>query len=329
VTDAGASSESGRPARPRTIFLGSGRFALPILNALIESPAVDLIGVVTRAPRPAGRGGMMRPSPVGVIARSKWLALLTPWRLRDEESVAEALALQPELLVLADYGQVVPAQLVESPVHGALNVHPSLLPRYRGASPIPAAILAGDDHTGVSIIRMDRGVDTGPIVAQERVELTGSELAPELVDRLAGVGAALLGRTLEPWISGRLSARPQDEGGASLTRPLRRHHGFLDPTHSAAELARQVRGYQPWPGSFIQADGGRIIVWAASAVEGAQDDEPGTLVADGDGLSLVVSDGVLRLQTVQPAGGRRMSSAELRRGRPGLVGSRVGRSAIG
>jgi methionyl-tRNA formyltransferase len=271
---------------------------------------------------------MLRPSPVGVVARSKWLSLLTPRRLRDEDAIADVRALRPELLVLADYGQLVPSEILTLPVHGALNVHPSLLPRYRGASPIPAAILAGDDEAGVTIIRMDEGIDTGPIVAQERVALSGDELAPQLVDRLATVGAALLGRSLEPWVSGQLEARPQGEAGASLTRPLRRHHGLLDHARSAAELARQVRGYQPWPGSFVQVEGSRLIVWGATAVEKDDRAEPGTLVAHDGGLALVVSDGALRLDMVQPAGGRRMSGAELRRGRPGLVGSRVGESAL-
>jgi methionyl-tRNA formyltransferase len=362
--------------RPRTVFLGSGRFGIPALNALAEHPAIQLVGVVTRPPRPAGRGGLLRPSAVGNVARSKWLALLEPRRLRDEDSVAQVASLRPELLVLADYGQLVPTELLSLPAHGALNVHPSLLPRHRGASPIPAAILQGDRESGVTIIRMDQGIDSGPIVAQERVALSGHETAPQLVDRLSALGADLLARSLEPWVAGKLAARPQDEAAASMTRPLRREHGRLDPGRTAAELERQVRAYQPWPGSFVQADGGRVIVWAATAIAGrgaealdstrpsdSTGDPPsdstgeppsdstgeppsdstgpqpdstgqpgpdsiGTLVAFDDSLGLVVADGILRLDQVQPAGGRRMSGAELLRGRPGLVGSRVSAGAI-
>jgi methionyl-tRNA formyltransferase len=355
-------SEPGEQhTRPRTVFLGSGRFGIPALNALADHPAIQLVGVVTRPPRPAGRGGLLRPSAVGNVARSKWLALLEPRRLRDEDAVAQVASLRPDLLVLADYGQLVPSELLSLPAHGALNVHPSLLPRHRGASPIPAAILQGDRESGVTIIRMDQGIDSGPIVAQERVALSGDETAPQLVDRLSALGADLLARSLEPWVAGRLTTRAQDEAAASMTRPLRREHGRLDPARAAAELERQVRAYQPWPGSFVQADGGRVIVWAATAI-GGRGGEPadsprpanstgeplsdstgplqpdsaahpgpdsiGTLVAHDASLGLVVADGILRLDQVQPAGGRRMSGAELIRGRPGLVGSRVGAGAI-
>lgn len=319
-------TEPGRqPARPRTIFIGSGRFAIPSLNMLLQHPAIELVGVVTRAPRPAGRGGLLRPSAVGNVARSKWLSLLEPRRLRDEDAIAQVRALRPELLVLADYGQLVPAELLALPPHGALNVHPSLLPRHRGASPIPAAILAADRETGVTIIRMDEGIDSGPIVAQERIDVAGDETAPQLVERLSNLGADLLGRSLRPWISGAITPRPQEEANATLTRPLRREHGRIDPSRTVAEIARQVRAYQPWPGSFLQTDGGRLIVWAAAPLSTDRPGDPtGTLMADDGGLALVAADGLLRLDQVQPAGGRRMSGAELRRGRPALVGSRVG-----
>lgn len=350
-----------QPTRPRTIFLGSGRFGIPTLNALANHPAVELVGVVTRPPRPAGRGGLLRPSAVGNVARAKWVALIEPRRLRDEDAVAQVASLRPELLVLADYGQLVPSELLALPRHGALNVHPSLLPRHRGASPIPATILEGDRESGVTIIRMNEGIDTGPIVAQERIALSGDETAPQLADRLSALGAELLARSLDPWLAGSLNTRPQDEAGASMTRQLRREHGRLEPTRTAAELERQVRAYQPWPGSFVQVEGGRVIVWAATAIADAvpgahvfpkpsdstgggqpdstgqpdwtgggqpQADAVGTLVAHDDSIALVVADGLLRLDQVQPAGGRRMSGADLRRGRPGLIGSRVRAGAI-
>jgi methionyl-tRNA formyltransferase len=319
-------TDSGRqPHRPRTVFIGSGRFGIPSLNALLEQPDIELVGVVTRAPRPAGRGGLLRPSAVGNVARSKWLSLLEPRRLRDEDAIAQIRALQPELLVLADYGQLVPAELLTLPAHGALNVHPSLLPRHRGASPIPGAILADDRETGVTIIRMDEGIDSGAIVAQERVQLTGEETAPQLVERLSSLGADLLSRSLGPWISGSITPQPQDEAAATLTRPLRREHGRIDPGRPGVDIARQIRAYQPWPGSFLQTEGGRLIVWAATPVpaEASDDADVGRLVADDGGVALVVADGTLRLDQVQPAGGRRMSGQELRRGRPALMGTRV------
>jgi methionyl-tRNA formyltransferase len=249
--------------------------------------------------------------------------ILTPARLRTPESVAAVLALDPEMLVLADYGQIVPEDLLDLP-HGALNLHPSLLPRHRGATPIPAAILAGDDETGVTLMRMDTGLDTGPIVAQSYRPLDRTETAPELESVLSNDAANLLSSTLGPWLSGEIVPTPQPADGVSLTRPLRREDGRLDPTRTAAELERQVRAYRPWPGSFVETDVvGRLIVEDATVAASGSDDRVGMLVADGDGLALATSDGRLRLGRVRAAGRKPMTAAELRRGAPGLVGSVV------
>ena len=269
--------------------------------------------------RPAGRRGRLRPSPVGdAAAQLGMVPILTPERLRAPAAIAEVLALDPELIVLADYGQIVPGALLDLPF-GALNLHPSALPRHRGASPIPATILAGDERTAVALMRMDAGLDTGPLVAVELVPLLGDETAPDLEQRLAQVGADLLLRSLGPWLRGELPARPQAAEGASLAKPLRRADGRLDPTTPAETLERQVRAFQPWPGSWFEAGDQRVTVRAAHVLPG-RGDEQGLLVPAGDGLGLVTSDGVLELVDVQPAGGRRMSGAELVRGRPGLLG---------
>ena len=314
-------------APARTVFLGSGAFAVPILEALAAHPGVELTAVITAPARPAGRGGATQPSPVGASAAARGTLTLTPARLRDPATLDEIRALAPELLVLADFGRLVPAPLLDLPRHGALNLHPSLLPRYRGATPIPAAILAGDRETGVTLMRMDEGLDTGPILAQVRVPLTGDETAPELEARLSSLAAELLGDTLPAWLRGEVDVRPQDPTAATLTRPLRREDGALDPRRPARKLERQVRAYQPWPGSYLDTDAGRIIAWRAEvfgAPESAPKEEsPGQLVAVDDGLALSTQDGLLHLLEVQPAGGRRMSGAELLRGRPNLIGSRV------
>ena len=304
---------SGRPAgdRVRTVFLGSGAFAVPSLQALSEHPAVDLVGVVTAPPRPAGRKLRLEPSPV---QRAGIEPVLTPARLREAESVAAVLALGPGLLVLADYGQIVPAALLDL-TFGALNLHPSLLPRHRGASPIPATIMAGDDETGVTLMRMDRGLDTGPIVAVERVPLLGTETAPDLEVRLSAVAAALLDRSLEPWIDGELTARSQSDDGATLTRPLRREDGRLDALLPAANLERRVRAYLPWPGTFLEADGERLVVVAASVGPSSPGDVPGRLVRQGDRPALTTADGRLVLDAVTPPGRRPMSGADWLRGR--------------
>lgn len=321
----------------RTVFLGSGTFALPALERLIASERTSLVAAVTAPPRPFGRRGDVRPTPVGARAREAGIDVLTPARLRDDDVIGSLRALEPQLIVLADYGRLVPQRVLDLPAHGALNLHPSLLPRHRGASPVPAAILAGDVETGVTLMRMDAGLDTGPIVAQARWPLRGDERAPQLEADLATLGAELLDAHLPGWLSGTLEATPQPEDGATLTRPLRRRDGLLDPTRPASELARQVRAYEPWPGTYLETPDGRLIIWRAEAVDGevtsaarergmedaaAAAGRPGELEPDGDGIALRTAAGRLRLLEVQPAGRRRMSGAELRRGMRGGASSR-------
>jgi methionyl-tRNA formyltransferase len=302
----------------RTVFLGSGGFGRESLGRLVDHPDVQLVGIVSAPPRPAGRG--QRPTSSVIAGAADELGLgpiLTPERIRAPESIAAILELEPDLLVLADYGQIVPEGLLDVR-HGALNVHPSLLPRHRGATPIPATILAGDTETGVSLMRMDAGLDAGPIVDQMRISLDGTETTPSLEGVLAVVAGDLIERNLGPWVRGEVRAQPQRQDGATLTRPLRREDGRLDPARSAADLERQVRAYQPWPGSFVDTPSGRIVVWSARAEgsggPGAGAFDEGGLGVDGERLGLI---------EVQPAGGKRMTWADFIRGRPSIVGSRV------
>jgi methionyl-tRNA formyltransferase len=304
--------------RARTVFIGSGGFGRESLWRLAEHPDVELVGVVTAPPRAAGRGGRTTVTPIHEAARHiEVRPILTPERLREAAAVAEILALEPELVVLADYGQIVPSALLELR-YGALNLHPSLLPRYRGATPIPAAILAGDTETGVTLMRMDKGLDTGPIVALARVALHGDETTPLLEETLELEAAGLLARYVGPWVRGKISATPQSEDGASLTRPLRREDGRLDARRPVVELERQVRAYQPWPGSFVETDVGRLVVWRADATPDGP--PPGTFDEEGLGAG---DGGRLRLREVQPAGGNRMSWDAFLRGRPSIVGSSI------
>ena len=301
----------------RTVFLGSGAFAVPVGEALHTQPEVDLVAVVTAPTRPGARGRPTDP-PVADWAGEHGLPMLRPEKLRTEESIGAVAELVPDLLVLADYGQIVPAALLDLPKFGALNLHPSLLPRHRGASPIPAAILADDHETGVSLMLMDTGLDSGPLIKQRRFPLKGGETAPELEHALAEVAAELLAVSLPAWLNSELLPMPQAEEGMTLTRPLRRSDGRLDPRRDAIDLERQVRAYQPWPGTFFESAEGRIAIWKARAIDG--EGVPGTIV---DGPAIVTSDGLLELLEVQPAGGRRMSGDELVRGRSGLLGSAI------
>ena len=314
----------GTGAAARTLFLGSGAFALPTLDALAGAPQVRLVGIVSASDRPSGRRGEVIPVPVARRARELGLPLLQPQRLRAPDSVAAIAELHPDLGVLADYGQIVPRAILEIPAHGILNVHPSVLPRHRGATPIPATIASGDGMAGVTLIRMDEGLDTGPILAQESWVLLGHETAEMLEAEAARRGADLVLRSLGRWLAGDLAALPQEAANATLTRPLRREDGRLDPSRTAIELERQVRANLPWPGTFLETPLGRLIVHAADAAEGEPNDAPGRLVADADGLALTTGSGRLRLTRVQLAGRRITDAAALRRGAPALVGQTVG-----
>jgi methionyl-tRNA formyltransferase len=306
-------------SRVRTVFLGSGAFAVPILRLLATHPSVAVVGVVTAPPRPVGRARIPTRTQVHDLASSLAVdTILTPTRLRDD-AIDDILTLEADLVVLADYGRIVPPALL-APRFGALNVHPSLLPRHRGATPIPAAILAGDPMTGVTLMRMDAGLDTGPIIAQTRWALDGDETTPELEAALADEGARLLGATLDPWLAGELEPSLQAAEGATLTRPLRRDDGRLDPARPAAELERQIRAYQPWPGTFVVTPVGRLVLW--SAVPERPDGAPPRGTFDDRGLG--VGDGErLRLVEVQPAGGTRMPWEAFVRGRSGIVGGSI------
>ena len=313
-------ARAGDP-RVRTVFLGSGGFGRQSLIRLGQRDDVRLVGVVTAPPRPAGRDRRVRTSVIDDLSRELGVtSILAPERLRARESIAAVLALEPELLVLADYGQIVPPELLEL-TYGALNLHPSLLPRHRGATPIPAAILAGDAETGVTLMKMDAGLDTGPIVAQERIAIEDTGTTPDLEELLEMVARNLLDRNLVPWIRGELDPRPQSETGATLTRPLRREDGRLDPAVPAVLLERWIRAYLPWPGTFIQTGDGRVGVLGASLAQGDPSDVPGQIVQHGEGLALATAEGRLVLETVKPAGGRAMTGPDFLRGRPRLIGS--------
>jgi methionyl-tRNA formyltransferase len=299
----------------RTLFFGSGQVALPALRELLANPGVALDSVVTAPPRAAGRKGHLAPTLVANAAAAAGLRVRAPSTLRDATTLAELADAKADLIVLADYGRIIPAAVLDLPRHGALNIHPSLLPRYRGAAPVPATILSGDPVAGVTLMQMDEGMDTGPTLAQRELPLDGTEIAPDLESRLAEMGAALLMEHLPAWLDGTLVATPQPDLGVSTTRLLRRSDGLLDPSRPAAYLARQVRAYQPWPGCHIEHDGERLKVWAASVLDAPASIAPGDLAPAAGTMCLGTVDGALCLDEVQPAGRRRMSGPEYRRGK--------------
>ncbi len=280
-----AAADGSTPAR--TIFFGSGSFAVPILDALAELPGVRIVAVVSAPDKPVGRKAIVTPTPVTARARRLGLPVLQPVRVRRPEAVAEIAALAPDLAVLADYGQLIPRGLLELPSQGFLNLHPSALPRHRGAAPIPATILAGDRESAVALMVVTDEMDAGPIVATEAFEVRPDDTAVTLEERAANVAADLVRHALPEWLAGRLAPRPQPEKGITLTRPLRRDDGRLDPEQPAAQLERQIRAYQPWPGAYLEVPQGRLIVCSATVRPGEAGDVPGIIVSDDKGLTLL------------------------------------------
>lgn len=333
MTGSPAGDTGTSPAR--TVFFGSGPFAVPILEALLEVPAVRIVAAVTAPDRPAGRGRRATEAPLARAAAARNVPVLQPASLRGGDAVEAIDDLEPALGVLADYGRIVPQNILDLPGHGFLNVHPSLLPRHRGATPIAAAILSGDAEAGVTIFRMDAGLDTGPIVDAESWPLDGRETAPELERRAAEVGARLIARVVPGWLAGDLRAKPQSDELATLTRLLRRDDGRLDGRDAAAIVERRIRAYAPWPGTFIEladTSGGvseRVAILHGAVGPSGDGDVPGRLVADDGGIALTTADGRLRILDVRPAGGRSMTGAAWRRGRPNLLGLPVADRATG
>ena len=308
----------------RVVFMGTPQFAVPTLQALDGGQQV--VGVVTQPDRPAGRGRKVVASPVKEEAVTRGLPVFQPASLNSAAAVKHLAAWQPELVVVAAFGQILQASVLDLPAHGCLNVHASLLPRYRGAAPIAAALLAGDTVTGVTIMRMDEGMDTGPILAQAELPITPEDTTGSLTTKLADLGARLLVETLPAWLEGQLHARPQDQALATYCHPLTKEDGRLEWGRPAAYLDRQVRACDPWPGAYTTWQGSRLKVLRAwPRPEWVGGGKPGTVVAlEPAGVGVVASSGALELLELQLAGKRSMPADVFARGQRDLLGSVLG-----
>jgi methionyl-tRNA formyltransferase len=289
---------------PVIVFMGSPNYAVPSLRALTEK--FHVVGVITQPDRPAGRGRKLKAPPVKDAADDLGISLLQPQRLhKDPEAMAQLKAWNPDLIVVAAFAQILKPAVLDQPKFGCLNVHGSLLPRWRGAAPLNAAILAGDQETGVTIMKMDPGLDTGPMVSKRVIPIGPQDTAGSLMDVMAEIGAALLIETIPPYIKGELTPKPQDESLATYAPMLQRSDGELDFNLPAVNLARQVRAYHPWPGTFFIWSSSPFKVHAAHAL-GQSSPGIGVLTIH-DGFPCVgTSEGILVLDQVQPAGKQSM-----------------------
>jgi methionyl-tRNA formyltransferase len=302
----------------RVVFLGTPDFAVPSLLALAER--FDVVGVVTQPDRPAGRG--LRPLPPAVkrAALDLGLPILQPERIRSAEALASLAGWHPEIILVAAFGQILPAAVLSLPAMGCLNVHASLLPRWRGPSPIQAALLHGDDETGVTIMKMDEGLDTGPILAQRPLAILPGHTSGTLASELGTLGAELLVETLPLYVGGELSPVPQDERLATLAPRLQGSDGALDPSLPALQLERRVRALNPWPGSRLRWGKETLRVHAAHALAGTAA-PPGTVLALSGGPVMATGEGLLSLDEVQLPGGKSVSGRAFVAGHRTLLGA--------
>ncbi len=293
----------------RIVFAGTPEFSVPPLQSLLDSEH-QVVAVYTQPDRPAGRGRKLTPSPVKQLAQAHDLPVYQPRTLRDAQAVAELQALAPDLMVVVAYGLILPPEVLEIPRLGCINVHASLLPRWRGAAPIQRAIEAGDRETGVSIMRMEEGLDTGPVYLRKRIPIGEDETAGMLHDRLARLGAEALLEALPGIADGTLEPEPQEESEATYAPKLEKREALIDWREPAWRIARRVRAFNPWPVAHTRYENANLRIWEAHPIPGLAA-EPGTVMsATREGLDVATGEGLLRVTRLQMPGKRAMSAAD-------------------
>jgi methionyl-tRNA formyltransferase len=303
----------------KIVFMGSPDFALPTLRALAKS--YEVVGVVTQPDRASGRGRELKAPPVKTLAQKLGIPVIQPEKLKQPGAMEQLRAWSPELIVVAAFGQILRKDVLDLPRFGCINVHASLLPRWRGAAPINAAILAGDEETGITIMRMDEGLDTGPMLAQRSIRLTRGDTAGSVTETLSHLGADLLIATLSDYLSGKLIPQPQPEEGVTYAPMLKKEQGRLDFTREVNELERQIRAFNPWPGAFMDFDGTMLKIHCAHVAPlpvgdreaprrgraGVREVETGKRLVVQSQPAVGARGGLLILDEVQPAGKKPMS----------------------
>ena len=291
----------------RIVFMGSPDFALPGLSALAAARNYQVVGVVTQPDRASGRGRELKPPPVKTLALELNIPILQPEKLRAPDATDQLRAWNPDLIVVAAFGQILKKDVLDLPRYGCINMHASLLPRWRGAAPINAAILAGDEETGVTIMQMDVGLDTGPMLTRKSIRIRRDDTTGSVLQALSTLGANLLIETLPEYFSGNLKPVPQPLEGVTYAPMLKKEDGLLDFTRSAVELERRVRAMNPWPGAWFKWNGNPLKVLRASIVSGQKGLVSGSRFTVEGRPAIQSAEGVLVLDEVQPAGKKIMS----------------------
>lgn len=307
----------------KIVFMGTPDFAVPALQTLLETQTV--VGVVTQPDRPAGRGRQLKQSPVKQLAAAENIPVYQPKSLRSEVAAEPLREWGPDLIVVAAFGQILRPHVLNLPAKGCLNVHASLLPRWRGASPIQHAILAGDSESGISLMKMDEGLDTGPVYVQESLAIHRDETFASLHDRLSDLGGRMLASYLDNIFSGKISPMPQDEPSSTYAPMIKKEDGLLDWQKNSAELDRQIRAMTPWPGAFTTWHGQIIKILAARPLTSTNlSGQPGLVVVDQEGVFVLAGDGAVQLESLQLSGKNKMEAADFVRGRADFSGSILG-----
>jgi methionyl-tRNA formyltransferase len=287
----------------RIVFMGSPDFSLPTLRALAN--AYEVVGVITQPDRASGRGRELKAPPVKTLALEMGIPVMQPEKLRQPDAMEQLRTWNPDMIVVAAFGQILRKDVLDLPRCGCINVHASLLPRWRGAAPINAAILAGDEETGVTIMVMDVGLDTGPMLSKKSIRLTPEDTAGSVFDKLSTLGADLLIETLPDYLSGKLQPTPQPEAGMTYAPMMKKEEGHLNFSHDVHELERRVRAFNPWPGAFMDLDGALLKVHRARVEEGNAAEGQRLIIRDQPAVG--ARGGILILEEVQPAGKKSMS----------------------
>ncbi|HIE54413.1 MAG TPA: methionyl-tRNA formyltransferase [Chromatiaceae bacterium] len=296
-------------SKPRILFAGTPDFSVPSLKALLGS-GLEPVAVYTQPDRPAGRGRKLTPGPVKSVAQEQGIPVYQPAVLRDAGAVAELEQLRPDLMIVVAYGLLLPAEVLKIPRLGCINIHASLLPRWRGAAPIQRAIEAGDRETGVSIMRMEEGLDTGPVYLSKRTAISDEDTGGSLHDRLARLGAEALMEALPGILSGSLEPVPQHDAEATYATKLDKKEAVIDWRRPAWQIERQVRAFNPWPVAHTPYENANLRIWEARAIEG-MGAEPGTVMsATPEGVDVAAGDGLLRITRLQMPGRRAMEARD-------------------